>query len=339
MNKIILGIDISKKHFDVSLFMDNKHKDKKFSNNKIGYQSLKDWTVKYTPKYQDIGKIHVCLESTGFYGEGLAEFLYKKGYKVSIVNPSCIKSYARSKLCRHKTDKIDAQLIAEYCDKYNPDLWKPLPAEIKELRELARCIDALKLQYNQITNQLEKESRQSEFVTKTWLELKLKLEEKIQDLYREIDVVLSKSDPLNKACNNLQTIPGIGKITAISLLADVEDSVAKIADVNAFKNARQLAAYAGLTPSQRFSDSSIKGKPRLSKLGARRLRKTMFFPALVAKRHNPIIKDFCKILEKKRKHAFCVVGAAMRKLFHIVFAVLKNETAFNPKLGVFIEYR
>ena len=326
MNKIILGIDISKKHFDVSLFMDNKHKNKKFSNNKIGYQSLKDWTLKYTSEYQDIGKIHVCLESTGFYGEELAEFLYKNGYKVSVVNPSCIKSYARSKLCRHKTDKIDAQLIAEYCDKYNPDLWKPLPAEIKELRELTRCIDSLKLQHNQITNQLERKSKQSKLVTKTWIELKLKLEEKIQDLYKEIDVILSKSDSLNKACNNLQTIPAIGKTTAISLLAEIPD-------ITAFKNARQLAAYAGLTPSQRFSGSSVKGKPRLSKIGARRLRKTMFFPALVAKRYNPVIKDFCKNLEKKGKHAFCLVGAAMRKLLHIVFAVLKNKTAFNPKLA------
>ena len=323
MNKIILGVDISKKHFDVSLFMDNKHK--KFSNNKTGFQSLRDWIAKYTPEYQDVSKIHICLESTGFYGEELAEFLYKKGYKVSIVNPSCIKSYARSKLCRHKTDKIDAQLIAEYCDKYNPDLWKPLSAEIKELSELARWIDSLKLQHNQITNQLEKESRQSEFVSKTWKELKIKLEEKIRELYKEIDRLLGKSNDLNRACNNLQTIPGIGKTTAITLLAEIPN-------VNALKNTKQLATYAGLTPLQRFSGSSVKGKPRLSKLGARRLRKAMFFPALVAKRHNPVIKDFCKNLEKKGKHAFCVVGAAMRKLLLIVFAVLKNKETFCQKV-------
>ena len=85
-------------------------------------------------------------------------------------------------------------------------------------------------------------------------------------------------------------------------------------------------------PSQRFSGSSVKGKPRLSKLGARRLRKAMFFPALVAKRHNPVIKDFCKNLEKKGKHAFCVVGAAMRKLLLIVFAVLKNKETFCQKV-------
>jgi transposase len=316
MSKIILGVDISKKHFDVSLFMDNKHKNKKFSNDKSGFKSLEYWIEKY-----NIEKIHVCLESTGFYGESLAEFLHKDGYKVSIVNPSCIKSYARSKLCRHKTDKIDAQLIAEYCDKYTPDFWQPLPEESKEVRELVRCIDALKLQHNQITNQLERNSSQSEAVSKVWEELKLKIEEKIQALYKEIDVVLGKNDILNKSYINLQTIPGIGKTTAMTLLAEIPD-------INTFKNARQLAAYAGLTPSQRFSGSSIKGKPRLSKIGSRRLRKALFFPSLVAKKHNSVIKNFCKNLEKKGKHAFAIVGAAMRKLLHIVFGVLKNKEAF-----------
>ena len=318
MQKIILGIDISKKYFDVSLLLDNKHKNKKFINNENGFQLAKNWIAKY-----DANELHVCLESTGFYGEALAEYLYKCGYKISIVNPSCIKSYARSKLSRHKTDKIDAQLIAEYCDKYHPDLWKPLPNEIKELRDLSRCIDSLKLQHNQITNQLEKKSSQSKFVSITWEKLSTMVEDKIKELYKKIEALLAQSASLNEACNNLQTIPGIGKTTAITLLAEIPD-------INSFKNARQLTAYAGLTPSQRFSGSSVKGKTTLSKLGARRLRKAMFFPALVAKRHNEPIKQFCNNLKKKGKHTFCIVGAAMRKLLQMVFVVLKRNEVFNP---------
>ena len=99
----------------------------------------------------------------------------------------------------------------------------------------------------------------------------------------KLDTLLGKNKSLKEACENLQTILGIGKTTAVILLAEIPD-------INAFKNARQLAAYAGLTPSQRFSGSSVKGKLRLSKLGARQLRKAMFFPAFVAKRYNePII--------------------------------------------------
>lgn len=319
MHTITIGIDISKKHFDASLYENNKHKNKKFNNNKSGFKSLKDWIVKY-----DIGKIHVCLESTGFYGESLSESLHKDGYKVSVVNPSCIKSYARSKLCRHKTDKIDAQLIAEYCEKYSPTLWKPLPSEIKQIRELSRCIDALKLQYSQITNQLENTGH-SESVAEVWEDLGVQIKEKIKSLYKKVDELLSETSHFNEAYDNLQTIPGIGKTTAITLLAEIPD-------INNFKNSRQLTAYAGLTPSQKFSGSSVKGKPRLSKIGSGRLRKAMFFPALVAKKHNVILKDFCENLKNKGKHAFCIVGAAMRKLLQIVFVVLKNKTVFNHNI-------
>ena len=320
MGKIILGIDISKKHFDVSMLIDDKHKNKKFDNNATGFQLLKNWIAKH-----DVDKVHVCMEATGFYGESLAEFLFKDGYKVSVINPSCIKAYARSKLCRHKTDKIDSQLIAEYCDKYNPNLWQPLPSEIKNLSELERCIASLKLQHNQTTNQLENKM-QSCFILNIWKDLKLKIEDQIKDLYKEINALFTKINDLQKAYNNLQTIPGIGKITAITLLAEIPE-------INAFKNARQLAAYAGLTPSQKFSGSSVKGKPKLSKIGAKRLRKAMFFPALVAKKHNTYIQKFCKNLEKKGKHTFCIIGAAMRKLLHIVFVILKNNTVFDPNIA------
>ncbi|MBY0580833.1 MAG: IS110 family transposase [Rickettsiales bacterium] len=141
----------------------------------------------------------------------------------------------------------------------------------------------------------------------------------------KLDTLLGKNKSLKEACENLQTILGIGKTTAVILLAEIPD-------INAFKNARQLAAYAGLTPSQRFSGSSVKGKLRLSKLGARQLRKAMFFPAFVAKRYNEPIKQFCKNLKKKGKYTFCIVGTAMRKLLQIVFVILKRDVVFNPSL-------
>ena len=318
MDKIILGIDISKKHFDVSILIDGKHK--KFTNNVSGFKSLKTRLDKY-----NIKDIHLCLEATGFYGEALAEFLYNNGYKISVVNPSCVKSYAKSKLTRHKTDKVDAQLIAEYCDKYNPDLWQPLPSEIKELRELSRCIESLKIQHNQVANQLERKSTQAPAVSKIWEELQSKIKSQIDKLYKKIDSLIAASSNLNQSFKKLQTIPGIAKKSAITLLAEIPD-------INAFNSARQLAAYAGLSPSQKFSGSSVRGKPRLSKIGAGRLRNALFFPAIVAKKHNPYIEKFCKVLKKKGKHAFCIIGAAMRKLLHMVFVILKNNTVFNPNL-------
>ena len=141
-------------------------------------------------------------------------------------------------------------------------------------------------------------------------------------IYIEIDNIFQSNEDLDKKCRNLETIPGIGKKTAITLLAEIPD-------IKSFKNSRQLVAFAGLVPSQRFSGSSVKGK---SKMGSGHLRKALFFPAITAKKYNPIIKDFCKRLEQKRKHSFVIIGAAMHKLLNIVFAVLKNNTEFDKEI-------
>ena len=112
-----LGIDISKKFFDATLLISNKSVIKKFSNDDHGFKDLIIWLDKHHTK-----DVHACLEATGFYGETLAEFLFERKYSVSIINPACIKHYAQSRLKRHKTDKIDSTLIAEYCEIYKPAL-------------------------------------------------------------------------------------------------------------------------------------------------------------------------------------------------------------------------
>jgi transposase len=107
--KAIIGIDISKKDFAVALIIDQKPKKNKFSNAQSGFEALKKWL-----ECQDITHAKACMEATGSYGERLADFLYYNDYEVSVLNPACIKAFAQSKLSRHKTDEIDAVLIAEY---------------------------------------------------------------------------------------------------------------------------------------------------------------------------------------------------------------------------------
>lgn len=124
--------------------------------------------------------------------------------------------------------------------------------------------------------------------------------------------------------NNLQSIPGISKITAVAILAEVSD-------ISSFRNARQLAAYAGLTPKHRLSGSSLKGKSRIS-IWSGILRKALYFPAVAAKRHNPIIKPFCDKLNEKGKHTMAIICAAMRKLIHIIYGVLKSKKPFDKNL-------
>jgi transposase len=120
----------------------------------------------------------------------------------------------------------------------------------------------------------------------------------------------------------LESIPGIGKRTATKLLAEIED-------ISQYKSARQVAAYAGLTPKNNRSGTK-RAPTRLSKTGNARVRKALFLPAMVAKQHNPVVRSFCQRLARHGKNKMQLVGAAMRKLIHIAYGVLKSGKVFDP---------
>ncbi|HEY0101164.1 MAG TPA: transposase [Pyrinomonadaceae bacterium] len=123
----------------------------------------------------------------------------------------------------------------------------------------------------------------------------------------------------------LLSIPGIGETTAPKLLAE-------IMDVTLYASAKQLAAFAGLAPRLHESGSSVKRKARLSKTGAPRLRKALYFPAIAAIKYNPYIKDLSERLRARGKCPMQVIGAARRKLIHLAYGVLKSGRPFDPQM-------
>jgi len=137
--------------------------------------------------------------------------------------------------------------------------------------------------------------------------------------------LLANNPQLKHQADTMQTIPGIGKTTAVAILAESPD-------LKSFSSARQFAAYAGLTPKHRTSGTSVKGKTSISKIGSSNLRKALYFPAIVAKTHNPLFKKFTHKMSSKGKPAKVIIVAIMRKLLHVVFGVIKNKTQFNPNL-------
>ncbi|OJX04473.1 MAG: hypothetical protein BGO76_05220 [Caedibacter sp. 38-128] len=228
-------------------------------------------------------------------------------------------------MSRHKTDDVDAHLIAEYASKNELRAYKPKDPALKELRSLYRCLQNLKQQQTQVGNFLENKDCLPKSVEKVYQNLLKYIEKHIDTVNVAIDQLVSKKEDLRQDCKNLQSIPGIGKMTAIAILAEMPE-------FSSLENARQLAAYAGLTPSHRTSGTSVKGRPCLSKIGSSSLRKSLYFPAIAAKNYNPLLQPFVKKLEKKGKHTMVIIGAIMRKLLHICFGVLKYKTAFNPQI-------
>ena len=151
MDKIaILGIDVSKDFFDVSLMRDGKIvASGQFNNSSAGFKSLQSWLKK-----RKVSVTWSCMEATGRYGDELAHFLYERGHQVSVVNPARIKRYMQSKLQRNKSDQLDARLIADFCATQKPDLWSPPPLEIRQLQEMVRRLGALKDERTRESNRL-----------------------------------------------------------------------------------------------------------------------------------------------------------------------------------------
>lgn len=311
-----LGIDVSKDSFHLELSINEKLRHRKFANRKEGFIELGAWLAKHKAS-----PVHACLEATGPYSEDLALYLHQQGHTVSVVNPAQIKAFGQSELLRNKDDRPDAGLIRRFCEKQRPAAWTPPPPHRRELQALTRHLENLIETRQQQLNRLE--SAKTKGVIKSLRKLVAYVDTEIARTEKQIQEHVDNHPDLKQQCELLESIPGIGKRTAAKLLAEIED-------IAGYKSARQVAAYAGLTP-RNYRSGTIRGKTRLSKTGNAHVRKALFMPAMTAKRYNPIVRSFCQRLASHGKNKMQVIGAAMRKLIHIAFGVLKSGKRFDPK--------
>ena len=318
MEPTVVGIDVSKRTFDVALLRGEKPKSGKFKNTAQGFAVFARWLQK-----EGAGDIPVCMEATGTYGEKLAEYLYEAGYVVSVVNPAKIKGFAQSEFSRTKTDKADAALIARFCRAMRPEPWQPVPPEIKRLRALVRRLDELNGMLTQERNRLD---TADDVVKPSIADVIKVLEERIEQVRHLIREHIDKNPDLREKRDLLETIPGIGPATSAMILAE-------FGDMTRFRDARHMAAFCGLTPRQRQSGTSVRGKSMLSKTGSARIRKALFMPALSAITYNPVIQAFRARLIANGKSRMVIVGAIMRKLVHIIYGVIKSGRPFDPAIA------
>lgn len=313
-----LGIDVSKDKFDVALMLDEstpeKFKQKVFSNDSAGFVRLIGWL-----KTRASEPVQACMEATNTYWEGLAEFLSDQGFVVSVVNPSLVRKEAQSWGARNKTDKADARVIAKYCAAKRPQAWVAPSMEIRELRDLVRHMSCLQEERQRHRNRLETAS--SNAVRSSLEQLIVFLDEKIRELEDAIRQHIDRHPSLNGDADLLRSIPGLGDKTIMVVLSELPD-------VSNFRSAKSAAAYGGLSP-KRNESGCYKGATRLCKFGNAQLRRALYFPAIVATRHNPLVRDFYIRLRQNGKCKMSAIGACMRKLLAIAFGVLKTGTPFR----------
>ena len=316
-----VGIDVSKKKLDVVLLIDGKIKAKVVENCAKGHQTLIDWLGK---SKVPLSALHVCMEATGVYSEPPALALHQAGLKVSVVNPACIKGFGHSENIRNKNDGIDASLIARYCSAMKPPAWNPPPLEQRQLRAWSMRVQALKDIRQQEENRLEALSisgmdEVAQHVKQhiAWLNAEIgKLEGDIND---HID----RHPGLKHDADLLVSIPGVGMATVAKILGH-------LGDIRRFDSAKAFAAFLGVTPRQRTSGSSLKGRTVISRAGSTALRAALYMPSLVARRHNPILHRFAQRLAATGMAKKAVIGAVMHKLAHLIFGVIHKGKPFDP---------
>jgi transposase len=318
---MILGIDIAKSTFDVTLMADDKQPvHRQFSNSASGIAHLLKWLAKRAD-----ASLQVCMEATNVYWEEVAEALHRAGYRVSVVNPTRIKGYAISQLRRSKTDKLDSEVIAAFCASQQPDPWQPPTDAQRKLRALQRHRQSLVQMRTQHKNRLA-DSRDAD-VQRSLQKLIGQLDEEIAAIEQQIAAWTAQHPSLGEQKALLLSIKGIGEQTAHGLLAEMYD-------LASYKSAPAAAADGGLTPSHHQSGTSVRRRPKLSKVGKAAVRGYLYLPALNAMRTNPVLRAFAARLRKRHKPEMVIVAAVMRKLLHLAYGVLKNRTPFDPQYAL-----
>lgn len=312
-----LGIDVSKAKLDCALALSGKYRNKVFANTPNGFQELLVWMQRHAPS-----PVHACMEATGIYWEAAAQALVDAGHVVSVINPALSRAHAQSLGLRSKTDAVDARVLADFCRQRCPAPWiAPSPTE-QRLRALVLRHQSLVEMQTQEKNRLEstrEEVRPSLDAHLTWIGGELRRIE--QAIARLID-----DDPdLRGRRELLDSIPGLGERTIAVLLAHGLSS-------DRFDRARQFVAFAGLSPRLYESGTSVRAKPRLSKIGNAFLRRALYMPAMVAIYRTQWGRRFRERLAANGKPPKLIIGAMMRKLAQVAFGVIKSGKPFDPML-------
>jgi len=313
MNKDIkyFGIDISHLVFDVT---DSEGNYYQFKNTISGFKNF----VKLLS-----ANSHCVMEATGYYHYQLAYYLLESGIQVSVENPLAVKRFIQMKLSKIKTDKSDSKLICEYAKHVVPKLWKGNSKHQLECLQMTRLLAVYTKQSTMLKNKLHGEAvlgTPSKVVVSS-LKRNLKQVEKEIKMVEDKLLVLVK-EAHQEVLTRLKSIPGIGPKTSLMLVVLTDG-------FDRFTSGSELCSYAGLTPVVRQSGSSVKGRPRISKIGNQKLRNLLFMCSFNACKYNHACKAIYDRLVAKGKSKKLALIAVCNKLLKQAFAIAKSGLTYD----------
>jgi len=324
--KSCVGIDIPKDSFEVCI---KQLKDERsvikatrsFQNDYPEFEKFLNWTL------SKVSNPIFVMETTGVYHEDLTHYLYSNDQKVSVVLANKMKHFAKSLNMKTKTDKADAQMIAQYGLERPLEWWCPMMPQMKDLRDL--CRERLSLKKDLVRCKCQIHGLNHAHSTlDVVLQLKEQqigfLENNIRIIENEIIRLTEEDKEFNQRVKNIETIKGLRLLTIVTVLCETNG-------FSQFNNIRQVVSYAGLDIAERQS-GLFKGKTRISKKGNARIRECLYMPALSATSYNEPIKAlYERVVERNPTIKRKGVVAGMRKLLILIFVLWKKNEAYNAE--------
>jgi transposase len=308
MAQVDIGIDVSKGMLDVGV--EPGSKTWQTTNDLPGISSLIEQLVALQPAT-------VILEATGGYELPLVGALLAVGLPVSVVNPRQVRDFARATGQLAKTDAIDARVLAQFGEAVRPELrvlpdaaTQELAALVARRRQLIEMLTAeknrLRLAARAVRRDIQQHIR--------WLERRL------SDLDKDLAQQVRSSPSWRERDNLLQSVPGIGPVSSVTLLAQLPE-LGRL-------NRKEIAALVGVAPLN-WDSGTLRGR-RAVWGGRAHVRSALYMATLTATRHNAVIRAFYTRLLATGKPKKVALIACMRKLLVTLNAMMHQNTCWQP---------
>lgn len=310
-SNIVVGIDVSKDTFDAFFLAQEKGCSRKYDD---------DGLRRFLAELPPTGQCLIVLEASGGYQKRLVAELLSAGHRVAVVNPRQVRDFAKALGTLAKTDRIDARVIALFGKHVQPRTVEKTPEKQVELEEfIARRTQLIGIR---TAERCRLEVTTTRLVRNSIRKVLEQINKQIEQLEAKISKLLESDDDWRKRIALLESTPGVGRITAATLLAELPE-LGQL-------NRHEVGALAGLAPFNRDSGKH-RGK-RCIQGGRAGLRRALYMAALTAKRCNPVIKRFANRLKAAGKHFKAVMTACMRKLLVILNSMIKAGATWHPNL-------
>lgn len=328
--KQVLGVDVAQKELVVTLGRLNQqlevelYSHRKFANKETGFAALLKWLKKNTIEGVSL---RVVMEATGVYHQKFAYYLDDHQIDLTVVLPNKISNYMRTLSVKTITDDTCADAITLFGLERKLENWKRPKKIYRILQQLTRERDQIVCERVVIKNQIHAEKAEAAPNTRSISRLtqRLRLMNKQEkEIKLDIEECLRSDQSVKDIVDTICTIPGIGTLTAVIILAETNG-------FELIRNKKQLTSYAGLDVKEKQSGTSVKGKTKISKRGNRHLRKAMHFPALVAIRHDEHYKELFARLVSRHGIKMKAATAVQRKLLELTYILFKNQSVYDPE--------